>query len=182
MQVNKNNQKPPATMTWKKASWVLAIAAIFDALRYFFLLFWLFAPAMIALYCTAKVGDTAVIGELLTAGCVAGATAIGFGGSAMFIAFGTIMAIAVGFAGWLITTFIITATNSRALGKNPSAVLWVFEGLGASVFIMVWGIYKTQIKKDKILLKKYQDEQSSQQKQEREQRLSEFMQARAAQM
>lgn len=153
-------------MTWAKATPILIVGGVFDALRYFFLMFWLFGPALVGLYCTAKVGDTAVIGGLLTTGCVAGAAALGFGGSAVFIAFGTIMAISIGFAGWFIVTFIIASTNSRALGENPFATLWLFEGLGASVFIMAWGIYRTQIKKERAALKKYEHEQATQREQD----------------
>jgi len=169
-------------MTWAKATPILVIGGLFDALRYFFLMFWLFGPAMLAIYCTSKVGSIAVVGKALTAGCVAGATALGFGGAATFIAFGTIMAIAVGFCGWLTVTFIIATTNSRALGENPFAALWLFEGLGASVFIMAWGIYRTQIKKEKEIMKKYQKEQATQQKQERDQQMSGLMQTQAAQL
>lgn len=169
-------------MTWKKASPVLIVGGIFDALRYFFLMFWLFGPALVGLYCTAKVGDTAVIGGALTAVCVTGAAALGFGGSAVFIAFGTIMAIAVGFAGWFAVTFFIAATNSRALGENPLAIIWLFEGLGASVFIMAWGIYRTQIQKERAALKKYEAEQAAQQQQEQNQRMAELAWARAGQL
>lgn len=168
-------------MTWAKATPILIVGGIFDALRYFFLFFWLFGPAMVALYCTAQVGDTAVIGGLLTTGCVAGAAALGVGGSTLFIAFGTIMAISIGFAGWFIVTFIIAAINSRAFGENPFATLWLFEGLGASVFIMAFGIYRAQIKKDKEILKKYNEEQAAQQAQERNQQAVYLMQAQAIQ-
>jgi hypothetical protein len=161
----KKSSPPPKVMTWKKATLVLVLGGIFDAFRYFFLFFWFFGPALAGIYCTAKVDDTAVVGGLLTAGCVAGATALGFGGSAVFIAFGTIMAIAVGFLGWLTVTFIMLATNRRALGENPLAVLWLFEGLGASVLVMAWGIYRTQIKKERAALKKYEQEQATQREQ-----------------
>jgi hypothetical protein len=151
---------PPLVMTWGKAAPVLAISGLFDVLRYSFLLFWLIGPAMIGLYCAAKVGDVAVIGGLLTKGCVAGAALIGIGGSTALIAFGSVMAIAVGFAGWLTVVVIILMTNSRALGENPVAALWLFEGIGASVTVMAWGVYKKQIEQDKAAFKKYQKEQA----------------------
>lgn len=151
---------PPKVMTWKGASWVLAIAALFDALRYFFLLFWLFGPAVAALYCTAQVSG--VVGTTIGgAVCGAGAIAGGYLGAPALIAFGTIMAIAVGFAGWLAITFCIFATNRRALGENPFAALWLLGGIGASVFIMAWGIYRTQIKKELEELKKYEQSQQT---------------------
>jgi hypothetical protein len=164
-------------MTWKKAAPLLVVSGVFDALRYFFLFFWFFGPALTAVYCAAKVGDTAVVGGGLTALCIAGAAALGVGGSALFIAFGTIMAIAVGYAGWFIAIFIIAATNSRALGDNPASILWMFEGLGASVAVMVWGIYRKQIQNDRAALKKYHKERAALQRQEQDQQMVEFMQA-----
>ena len=156
-------------MTWGKASPVLIIAALFDALRYFFLLFfWFFGPALIAFYCTTKISGVVgtTIGETL---CGAGAGAIGYVGAPAFIAFGSVMAIAVGFAGWLTVTFIIFAGNRRALGENPFAVLWLLEGIGASVLVMVWGVYQTQIRQEHAALKKYQKEQAAQKSQEQNQ-------------
>jgi len=179
---NRSNNAPPPVMTWKKASWILIVAGLADALRYFFLAFWLFGPALVGLYCAAKVGDVAVIGGLLTTGCVAGATLLGIGGATAFIAFGSVMAISVGFAGWLVVTGIILMTNSRALGENPVAALWLFEGMGASVFIMAWGVYRAQIKKELAAFKKYQEETAAQQTQERNQQAAYLMQASAAQL
>ncbi|MFA5942333.1 MAG: hypothetical protein WC798_01535 [Candidatus Paceibacterota bacterium] len=147
-------------MTWKGASWILAAAALFDALRYFFLFFWFFGPAAAALYCTTKVSGVVgtTVGGLV---CGAGAVAGGYLGAPALIAFGTIMAMAVGFAGWLTVTFFIFAANGRAFKDNPFSILWSLGGLGASVLVMVWGIYKTQIENDKKVLKKYEQTQQT---------------------
>ena len=151
----------PQVMTWSRAAPALLIGALFDALRYLFLFFWFFGPAIIGLYCSTQAGGVAVIGGLLTKGCVAGAAALGAGGFAIAAAFGTVMAIAVGFLGWLTVTFIIFATDRRAFGENPFAILWLFEGLGASVFVMAWGIYQTQIRKERERRKNYEQEQAA---------------------
>ncbi len=168
-------------MTWKKASPALIVGAIFDLLRYFFLCFWFFGPALAAVYCSSKVGDVAVVGGLLTKACIGGAVALGLAGGAALIAFGTVMAIAVGFSGWLVVALMILMTDGRVLGENPSSAIWLFEGLGASVCAMAWGVYKAQIKKDKEVLKKYNESQAAAQTQEREQKIAQLMQARAAQ-
>lgn len=186
--VNKSSQKPPSVMTWMKAAPVLVVAGIFDAARCFFLSFWFFGPALAAMYCTSKLNslietNIAVTGgKIVATACVSGAAAGGAVSAPALIAFGTIMAISVGFAGWFIVTFFIAATNSRALGENPFAVLWLFEGLGASVFIMAWGIYRTQIKKEKEMMKKYQKETAVARQQEQNQQTAYLMQAQAAQM
>jgi len=182
MPQKRNNAGPPPVMMWAKASLVLVVAGIFDALRYFFVFFWLAGPAMIGLYCTAKVGDTAVIGGLLTAGCAAGATAVGIGGAAAFVALGSVMAIATAFTGWLAVNGLILMTNSRAFKENPLAVLWSFEGLGAFLLVMVWGVYRDQIKREQAAFKKYQEETAAQQAQERNRQAAYLMQARATQL
>lgn len=166
---NRNNPEPPRVMTWPKASWVLVIAAVLDALRYVFLFFWFFGPALAGLYCTAKVGDVALVGGLLAKGCVAGAAVLGAGGFAITAAFGSIMAIAVGFLGWLIVTFIIFATDRRTFGENPATILWLLAGFGASVFVMAWGVYRKQIKVEKVAYANWEKEKAARQLQERNQ-------------
>lgn len=180
MPQNRNSETPPKTMTWKKAAPLLVGAGVLDALRYMFLFFWFFGPAMVGLYCAAKVGDVAVIGGLLATGCAAGAAAIGVGGFTIAATFGTIMAIAVGFLGWLIVTSFIFMTDSRTFGENPSSMLWLFAGIGASVFVMAWGVYRAQIKIEKAALQKWQEEHAATQLQERQQQAAELMQAREA--
>lgn len=176
MPQNRNSEAPPEAMTWKKASPILAVAAVFDALRYMFLFFWFFGPAMVGLYCTAEVGDTAIVGGLLAKGCVAGAVIAGVGSFAIAAAFGTVMAMAVGFLGWLTVTFIIFVTDKRTFGENPISVLWLFEGIGASVFIMAWGVYRSQIKLEKATLQKWHKEHDAAQLQERQQQAAQLMQ------
>jgi len=131
-------------------------------LRYLFVAFWFIGPAMVALYCAAKVGDVAMIGGMLAKGCATGAVLLGIGGATAFIAFGSVMAIATAFAGWLTVNLIILMTNSRVLKGNSVAALWSFAGLGAFLIVMVWGVYRDQIKRDRAVLKKYEADQVKQ--------------------
>ncbi|MDP1689976.1 MAG: hypothetical protein Q8L52_02120 [bacterium] len=168
-------------MTWKRASLVLTIAAVSDIFRYFFLFFWFFGPVFAGLYCATKVGDIALIGSLLAKGCIATAAALGIGGFAIAATFGTVMAMAVGFLGWLAVTFIMTATDSRTFKENPSSVLWLFEGLGASVLVMAWGVYHKQIKTEKAALKKWEEENAAAIAAQRNQQVMQAAQIQAAQ-
>lgn len=184
------NTQPPPVMTWPKASPVLIIAVIFDALRIMFEQFWFFGPALAAAYCTAKVsGTVGTIGETL---CSAGAGAAGYFGSPAIIAFGAVMAIAVGLFGWMTIGLMLIMTNSRIFKENEGQALWFVGSLLLSAtpiigtipgFIGATGkMYHTQIKKDKENLAKYEKEQAAQKAQERNQNILEFQQARATQL
>ncbi len=162
-------------MTWKKALPELCTSGVSDAARYFFLLFWFFGPALAGLYCAVKVGGTT--GAVL---CGAGATAVGYFAAPIIGAFGTIMATAVGFAGWLVVTVIILIKNGRVLKENPFSTLWLLAGIGASVSLMTWRIYSPQIKKDKAVYAKWkkEQEQNGDPLAEQKQRAAMLMQAR----
>ena len=114
----KASSQPPETMTWAKAAPTFVIAVLFDLVRIFFEFFWFFGPALVGVYCTAKVGDVAVIGGLLASGCVAGAAAIGWGGFAVAATFGSVMAMVSGLAGWLAVGLWLMATNARIFGES----------------------------------------------------------------
>ena len=188
MPSRKNSKPAPDVITWSRATQVLAVAAIFDALRYFFLSSWFFGPALAAAYCAAKTSSalaawTAGILGAKTAAAVCGSAGAAAGSllSGPIILFGSIMAMAVGFLGWLTVTFIMFMKDRRVFEENPFTLLWMFEGLGASVFVMVWGIYRAQIKKDVVLLETYRKENAAAQLQEKRERSAELMRAQAAQ-
>ncbi|OGG78070.1 hypothetical protein A3A36_02775 [Candidatus Kaiserbacteria bacterium RIFCSPLOWO2_01_FULL_52_12b] len=188
MPQKRNSQEPPKVMTWGKAAPTLVIAAIFDVLRLMFMFFWFFGPALVGLYCTVKVGDVWVVGTLLAKGCVAGAAAIGIGGFAPIAAFGVIMAMAVGFAGWLTVGFILLIFNKRIFKENA---LWFVGSLLISeipivgsvpaITIVVRKMYSNQIKLEKAALKKYQDEQTATQLKEQQQQAVQRQAAQQAQ-
>jgi len=175
-------------MTWAKAAPALVVAGIFDALRYFFLSFWFFGPALASIFCTIGINSflgttlASVVGKTVALGCGTAAGAAVYFGAPIIASFGTTMAISVGFMGWLIAVVIILGTDTRTFGENPFAVLWILEGIGASVFIMSWNVYKTQIKKERAALKKYKEEQAELQIQEQNQRMAEFVQASSNQL
>ena len=181
-------------MTWAKASPVLIIAIIFDAVRCFFEMFWFFGPALAGVGCTFGVngwiGTTLVTvgGKLVAVGCAALAGVLGFYGSGAIEAFGVVMALATGLIGWLTVGLILIITNARIFKENEGHALWFIVSLAISEVPIVGSLpgltviavkmYSTQIKKDKAALKKYQKEREELQNQDRNQKIAEFMQER----
>ncbi len=167
-------------MTWAKASPVLVIALIFDALRFVFEQFWFFGPALGALYCTSKVNSAVgtnvagAAGKAIAAGCSAVAGAAGYFGAPAFTAFGIVMAIAVGLFGWMTVGLILIITNARIFKENEGHALWFVVSLLISEMPIIGSIpgftgitvkmYHTQIKKDRENLKRYEEEQAAESK------------------
>lgn len=183
--------RPPKVMTWGKAALVLALAVIFDALRIFFNFFWFFGPAFAAMYCTAKAG--AVVG--MTIGgffCGVGAGAVGFFGFGPLAAFGAVMAMSVGLAGWMTVGFLLIATNARIFKENPTNTLIFVSSLGIaeipfigalpSITFATWKMYHSQIAQEKAALAQYEKERAAEQARERNQQAAALMQARVAQV
>jgi glucan phosphoethanolaminetransferase (alkaline phosphatase superfamily) len=177
MPQNKSSQQPPKVMTWPQASKTLVVAGIFDALRYFFLMFWLFAPVIAVVYCTAEIDGVVkhwtagILGTKTAAaactaavgGTIVGLTVITGGLSAEAVEiFGTIMAMVVGFLGWLIIVVSIVMTDARTFKENPTSLLWIFAGLTTSIFLMTWRVYARQIKVEKAAYKKWEAENAAQ--------------------
>lgn len=187
MPQKRNNSKPPAAMTWKKAAPVLVVSVIFDALRLLFQMFWFFGPALAALYCTSKISG-AVGTALGGIACGGVATAAGFFGAPAIAAFGVVMAMAVGLFGWLTIALMLLITNARIFKENT---LWFGASLLASeipiigsvpaLTLIVWKMYRAQIKIEKTEMKKYEKERAGAELQERNRQVAELMQARAAQ-
>ncbi|MBI4086683.1 hypothetical protein HY416_01725 [Candidatus Kaiserbacteria bacterium] len=176
-------------MTWSKATPALVISGIFDALRLMFVGFIFFGPALAGLYCDYKVSDW--IGPafgLTTAGCAAGAATLGFFGAPAFMAFGTVMAMATGFAGWLAVGLILLMFNSRIFKENA---LWFvgsllfseipFIGAIPAITVSVWKMHSHQIKTEKEAYKKWQKENAAAQLAERNQRAAQSQAAQQAQ-
>jgi len=182
---------PPEVMTWPKAIPTLVFAVLFDALRFMFEQFWFFGPAIAAAYCTTKVSDAVgtAIGATL---CSAGAGVAGYFGAPAIIAFGVVMAMAVGFSGWLVIGGWLMMTNARIFTENAGHSLWFVGSLILSEIPIVGSIpgftgvtikmYYTQIKKDKENMAKYEKEQATQQSQDQNQRNAELEQERTAQL
>lgn len=184
----KRNSPPPEVMTWARASPVLILCVIFDALRFFFNMFWFFGPALAALYCTVKVSDAVgSLGGIVAGACTAGAATAGglaFGAIEMF---GVIMAMAVGLVGWL-TVFLVQLMNNFGIFKENFAMIIRF-GLSLllseipiinalpSLTIINATMFHIQIKKGQEELRKWKEAQTTTQQAERAQ----FMQNQATQ-
>ncbi|MDP2654952.1 MAG: hypothetical protein Q8P17_00055 [bacterium] len=191
MPQKRNSTPPPEVMTWGKATPALVISVIFDALRLMFVGFIFFGPAMAGLYCDYKVSD--IIGTafgLTAAGCAAGATTLGFFGAPAFMAFGTVMAMATGFAGWLAVGIWLMITNSRIFKENA---LWFvgsllfsevpFIGAIPAITVSVWKMHSNQIRIEKEAYKKWKKENADAQLQEQQrQQNSQLMQARVTEL
>lgn len=184
-------------MTWVKALPVLIIALIFDALRCFFEMFWFFGPALAGAICTITVKGvlstwTAGLFGAKTAAlaCGSGATIVGYFGAPVIGVFGVVMAIAVGLAGWLTIGFILMMTNARIFKENEGHALWFAFSLLISEVPIIGAVpgltgitikmYSTQIKKDKVLIKKWEKEQAELRRQERDQKIANLVQQRTA--
>lgn len=144
---------------------------------------------MAGLYCDYLVSDW--IGSafgLTKTVCAAGAVAAGFFGAPALIAFGTVMAMATGFAGWLAVGGWLMATNSRIFKENA---LWFigsllfsevpFIGAIPAITVSVWKMHSNQIKIEKAAYKKWEKENADAQAQEQQQQIAQLMQARSAQ-
>ncbi len=161
-------------MTWKKASPFLVVAIIFDVLRYMFLMFWFFGPALAALYCTIKV--SAVVGTTIAATvCSAGAVVAGAAAVVMITAFGTVMAIATAFAGFL-TIFLLLAIFNTRVFKEPTTLLWALVGLGISITVTVWRLHSAQIKVEKAAFEKWEKETAAARAKQKNQQMAQVIQ------
>ena len=176
-----------------KASPVLIVTGIFDALRFVCEQFWFFGPALAAIYCTAAVSEKiGSLGGATAAGCGMVAGVAGYFGEPAIAAFGVVMAIAVGLFGWMTVGLILIMTNGRIFEEHEGHALWFAASLLISETPIIGSIpgltgvtiklYYTQIKKDKENFAKYKKEQAAQQlqeqKQEQNQKIIELQQAR----
>lgn len=180
-----------------KASPVLAVCFVFDAVRFVFEQFWFFGPALAAVYCTANVGgvvstwSAGLLGTKTAAAvCGASATVVGSLGAPAIAAFGVVMAIAVGLFGWMTAGLMLMMTNARIFKENEGHALWFGFSLLISEVPIIGSLpaltgvtvkmYSTQIKKDKESLKKYEKETAAARLQEQNQQTAYLMQSSAA--
>ena len=180
----KQSNKPPKAMTWGKATPALVISGIFDALRLMFVGFIFFGPAMAGLYCDYKVSDW--IGSafgLTSAACGAAVATGAFFSAPALMAFGMVMAMAVGLTGWLAVGGWLLATNSRIFKENA---LWFvgsllfsevpFVGAIPAITVSVWKMHSHQIKIEKAALKKWEKENAEKQAKKRSEQAAQLMQ------
>lgn len=183
MPQNRNSAKPPEAMTWGRAMPMIVVAGVFDLVRIFFEMFWFFGPALVATYCA--VNASAWVGSLwgLTAElCVAGVGVAGAAVSAFTIPFGTTMAMATGFLGYLTLGLWILMRNPKIFKANAGGSLWLAGGFGVSIVpligtipafsLVLWRMYRTQIHVETAALKKWEKEHAAARRQEREQQVA----------
>ncbi len=194
MPQSRNRPKPPPAMTWGRAIPILVLCVIFDALRFFFNMFWFFGPAMAALVCTVAGSNTSVgqfVGTTATAAvCSTAAGVAGFFGAVPIEAFGVIMAMAVGLIGWL-TIFLIQLMNNVGIFRANFSMIIRF-GLSLllseipivsalpSLTIINVTMFNIQIKKGREAEQKWEEEHATEQSGERREQAGQLMQARAA--
>lgn len=177
----------PETMTWGKASPVLIVGGIFDLLRLMCQQLWFFGPALVALYCADKVGDSALnIGGVLTTACVAGAAVAGAYSLPVLGALGIVLAIAVGFMGWLVVGLTIMMSNRRLFRENSVNIAWFagslllseipFVGTLPALSGTLFKMYRTQIRKEKAALAEHRKKTEEARVQERQRQAAELMQ------
>ena len=150
-----------APMTWARALPILAVAFVFDALKFLFNQFWFFGPALAALYCTSKVSD--VVGTTIAGGLCSGLAAMtGLLSAGALEVFGVVMAMATALAGWLIIGLWIVMTNRALFKANATGSLWFsasllvgeipIVGTVPAMTVALWKLYRTQIKKEQAEL------------------------------
>jgi len=195
---NKNNTKPPEAMTWGKASPVLILGGVFYFLELLFEGFWFFGPALAGIACTLvannAIGTTVAHagGKVVAAGCGTAAGVVGFFGFGAIEAFGIIMAMAVGFLGWMTIGLVILMTNKRIFKENAGNMLWFISGFAISeipiigaapgLFGALLKMYSAQIKTEKAALRAYEKAHANEALQERNQQVAELTRARNLQV
>jgi glucan phosphoethanolaminetransferase (alkaline phosphatase superfamily) len=193
MPQKRNSQEPPEVMTWGKATPVLVVCVIFDALRFMFEWFIFFGPALAGLICTVAAGNTSVgsaVGTAVTGSvCATGAALAGVAGVEVTAPLGVVMAMATGLAGWLTVGIILIIFNGRIFKENAlwfAASLLVSEvpfiGSIPAITLIVWRMYSNQIRIEKAAMKAYEASRAAEQLQQRQQQEAQLMQTRAAQV
>jgi|GEM_PF-999661 hypothetical protein len=193
----RKNSAPPPVMTWSKAAPTLVIAGVFDALRAFFEFFFFFGPALAAVACTAAINSklgisvAGIAGKVTATLCAGAAGILGFLGVGPIETFGLLMADAMGLIGFLALMLWVLMSNSRIL-KTAATAPFQFVGafiageipfLGALPFftVVLWKLYRAQIKSEKAAFKKWEQANAAAQLQERNQQAAQVMQIRTMQ-
>ena len=182
MPPSRNNETPPPVMTWPKAMPTLVVAGIFDLLRMFFDMFWFFGPFL------AAVAANAAVGGGVTGAVVGGGVGLFAGtlGAPAIEAFGVVMAMAVGLAGWMAIGLILALKNRRIFEANSGNTIWFVAGLMVSEIPLIgalpgltgsmYRMYHAQIQHDKAALQAYEAGQAAKQLSQSRQQAAALMQ------
>ncbi len=191
----RNNNKPePEVMTWRKAMPILIVCFLFDALRFFFNMFWFFGPALAGVLCTV-VGSSYLPGDAGTyvAGGVCSVAAVAAGVVAVkaTTAFGVVMAMAVGLIGWLTVLLMQILNNINIFKENFAMLLRFAVGLLIGVTPIISALpalttvnivmFHIQIKKGKEAHKKWEEETADARAREQQQRAQQAQQSQQMQ-
>ena len=169
------SSSPPSVMTWRKATPLLLVAAVFDALR--FMCEWLifFGLAVAAAVCSYFVSsDNAIATMVGTASCSLLAAGGGILAAPVLETFGIVMGMAVGLLGWLIIAVALLRGNARIFRAN---FLWMLLALLGSeiplvgsvpfITLVLWRMYSREITQDKAALARYQQAHAEEEKRRR---------------
>ena len=159
----------PKVMTWGRAAPTIAIAGVFDLLRLMFEWFVVFGPALFGV--AAGVAASSYVGTTIGSGVgVVAAGLAGFFGGGAFEVFGIVMAMAIGLLGWMTILLLFTMTDFRIFKENTGNIIWLMFGLifaeipfvGSlpSLTGMTVMMYRTQIRKEKAALKRWEEEET----------------------
>ncbi len=176
-------------MTWTRAMPVMTTALVFDAVRFLFEQFWFFGPVLIGVGTTAA--TSGLFGTWISSILgTAGGGVSGFVIGPALEVLGIILAVAVGFFGWLTVGLMIMLTNARIFKESSGNMLWFMFGLliSETPFIgslpgltgTTFKMYHSQIKRDREALARYESEQAESGRQEQAQIAAQITQIKAA--
>jgi hypothetical protein len=165
---------PPPVMTMGKAFLPIGTAVTFDFLGFIFSLFGIFGPLLAGIFVKAKTGSD-------IAGAVVSVGAFLVGGAGLQ-AFGMVMAMIVGFVGWMVVGIMLLISNRRIFkGTNAlmfGSVLLIDEIPFINILpALSWRtirMYRAQIKADKKALAEYEAQQKQRQIQMQQQQMAQM--------
>lgn len=191
-----SSSEPPKVMTWPKAAPILILGLVFDAFRLFCEFFWLLGPALASVFCTIGINNAigttlvSIAGAVVAGACTGLVASLAVAGSfaGMIEILSVVMAMSVGFAGWLVIGGLLTATNARIFKEN---VVWFVASLAISevpfvgaipaLTLTLWKMYSNQIKIEKAAYKKWEGEQAAALREQQAQQAARIAQIQEAQ-
>lgn len=182
---------PPKVMTWAAAAPILMWALIFDGVRALFEYIGIFAPIAAGLV-TNAVASSYLPSWLPFHDTLASASAWLIGGATAIFAspelegFGMLMALILGFAGWMLIGIMILLTNARIFKESAMTLIVMILGAALTEVPLLdglplitgtlWAMYSRQISTEKKQFRRWQRQQAKRQEQQKK-----FMRAQAVQ-
>jgi hypothetical protein len=154
-------------MTWRRASIYIAVAFVFDTIRFIFEQFWFFAPLLIG-FGIANWVLWGGAGSVLIATVVGGV--VTYFAAPVVIFIGLIFAAIFGFIGWLVLAVMLLVGNRRIFSYGAVDFVWFIGSFAGSIMPFIGGLpflsgtlfvlFRKQIHEEKKLLKKWQAEEN----------------------